>query len=95
MIHTVEIPVGTKGEISKITEELCELEDAHNNIGSRTLTVIEAADIIEAVGQFSWNKTRVPLFAIILIAYFRRVFKPVRNAIRDLLGMPKTNKADG
>lgn len=46
--HLKRIPRGTFGEISKIAEELAELEDAHEQ-GSKIMALVELSDLIGAV----------------------------------------------
>ena len=88
--HVNHIPPGVKGELSKINEEHHELIDAHEN-STNIHTIIEAADLIESVGQFAYKQLNVPLFVIIGITYLRKTYKPVRNITRDLLGKPKSH----
>jgi NTP pyrophosphatase (non-canonical NTP hydrolase) len=50
--HIAEIPKGELGEISKIKEELAELEDAEAQ-GSKIMMQIELADLYGAVESYA------------------------------------------
>lgn len=50
--HKRDIPKGVLGEVSKIHEELAELEDALEQ-DVRVMAQVEAADIVGAVGAFT------------------------------------------
>lgn len=50
--HKREIPRGVLGEVSKIREELYELEDALEQ-DAKVMVLVEAADIVGAVGAFA------------------------------------------
>lgn len=76
--HGALIPLGKEGEISKIEEEYLELKDAVSQ-NKPFFSVIECADLITAVGTFSWNKFKVPFIVIILFAYIRKPYKWLRN----------------
>lgn len=49
--HLVEIPRGELGEISKIQEELLELQDAMVQ-GSKIMAAVELADMLGAIQAF-------------------------------------------
>ncbi len=86
--HTRSIKRGVPGELSKITEEYNELEDAYST-GSKTWSAIEASDLIDAVGRFAWKKCNTPMPVLLMLYLVRRVYKPIRNIVLDLLKKPK------
>lgn len=53
--HTIEIPRGTYGEISKIVEETTELVDAESQ-NNKIMVLIELSDIIGAIDGYLENK---------------------------------------
>jgi len=89
MIHSGHIPLGVRGEISKIEEELAELKDVQTAEHSAVISIIECADIIESVGQFSLKKFYIPLTVIFIFAVIRRPYKILRNIVLDICGKPK------
>ena len=89
MRHSEDITLGIRGEISKIDEEVAELKDVQNISGGFWASIIECADIVESVGQFSWKKYCVPLPFVFLLVVVRWPYKRLRNLILDLLGRPK------
>lgn len=50
--HTREIKKGTLGEVSKIREELEELEDAQMQ-GSKVLIICELTDLVGAIEEYA------------------------------------------
>lgn len=76
--HKAKIPIGEYGKFSKVTEEYIELMDAHSQ-GKKYFTVIEASDLIDVTGRFTWKECRTPLLVIVLFCYIRRLYKLVRN----------------
>jgi hypothetical protein len=89
--HLKKIPLGRKGEISYIREEFLELIDAHQQ-GSKIWQIIEAADILIALGKFLRKKVGFLLLGVILLAYLRMVYKPIRNKILDYYGVSKSKQ---
>ncbi len=87
--HKRQIPIGQKGDISYIEEELTELIDAREQDVNNIWPLIEASDVIGAVGKFTWKQYRVPLIVIVLLAYIRKPYKLVRNFILDFMGVEK------
>ncbi len=53
--HTIEIPRGTYGEISKVVEETTELVDAESQ-KNKVMVLIELSDIIGAIDGYLENK---------------------------------------
>lgn len=49
--HLVDIPRGDLGELSKLREELAELQDAMDQ-GSKVMMAVEAADLVGALKLF-------------------------------------------
>lgn len=87
--HKVKINLGKKGDISYIQEELDELSDAHiQNV--KQWQLIESADVIIAIGKFSQKHLKLPLLLVIILAYIRMVYKPIRNKILDLMKVQKS-----
>lgn len=84
--HSKFIKQGVKGEISKIHEEIEEFEDANTKLWK----LVELTDIVLATSQVSRRQFRVPFLLIVIFAYLRWVYKPIRNLCLDLLGYPKS-----
>lgn len=76
--HTIDIPIGKSGEFSKVTEEYMELMDAYSQ-GKKYFTVVEAADLVTVLGEFTRKKFKVPLILVVLFAYLRIPYKWIRN----------------
>lgn len=81
--------IGKRGELSKIDEEVQELKEAvaENN---KILSIIECADVIESACQFARKQYLVPALILIALYGIRCFYKPVRNLVRDMFGLPKT-----
>lgn len=92
--HINVIKFGQKGEISKIDEELDELKDAYQH-STQFHSIIESADIIESVGQFTWKQYDCPLIFVVIFCYIRKPYKILRNVILDLCKIPKTYFFEG
>jgi hypothetical protein len=86
--HKKDIPLGAKGEYSKINEEIHELEDAIDS-RDRGFVVIESADVIEAIGMYTWRQYKIPLFLVVILCYCRKIWKPIRNWYNDVRGRSK------
>lgn len=87
--HKDQIPVGKKGEISYIEEELFELKDAYRQNISNTWIAIELSDLVISVGKFSNSKLKTPLILIIILGYIRIPYKIIRNHVLDRIGVKK------
>lgn len=89
MKHKAQIPLGIKGEISYIQEELFELKDAHEQQINTVWPIIEASDIVLAVGKFTRRHYKIPLLLVLILSYCRVPYKMIRNPILDLMGVKK------
>lgn len=87
--HHNRIPLGVKGELSKIQEELAELQDVQQHGNGHFHGTLECADLLESIGQFAWRYYRIPFVCLIGIYLLRAVFKPIRNKVLDFFGHPK------
>jgi len=76
--HVDKIPLGKSGEFSKVKEEYLELQDAYKQ-DKKFFCVVESADLITVIGEFTWKQYKVPLLFIILFAYLRKPYKWIRN----------------
>jgi hypothetical protein len=66
--HLTSIPRGTYGEISKVLEEVMELEDAENQ-GNQVMILLELSDIIGAIrGYLNKNYPNLSLTDLIVMA---------------------------
>ena len=92
--HISPIKMGVKGELSYIQEELDELTDAHKQ-NCKLWEIIEGADVILALDKFLWRKHHIPLILVILLAYIRFIYKPIRNKILDLCQVDKKKCLSG
>lgn len=72
--HSKQIRRGTLGEISKIQEEVAELVDAKAQ-GHKLHAIIEASDVIGAVGLHTWKHYGVPLLGLVFLALIRVPYK--------------------
>lgn len=88
--HKVHIRPGTYGEISYIEEELDELKDTTNQ-GRALWSMIEASDLIGAVGKLTWRSYATPLWMIVILYYCRVPYKLVRNTWRRAKGLGKVH----
>lgn len=74
----MQISKGEHGELSKIHEELMELTDAHMQ-DYPAFVAVEASDLINSVGRFTWRKYRIPLFLLVILYYIRLLYKPLKR----------------
>lgn len=84
MTHSYDIKKGKLGDVSKIREEVEELDDAYVH-DQPMHAIVEAADVIGAVGHFTRAKYRVPLLLVVLMTYVRVPYKlglKIRDAFR-------------
>lgn len=58
--HTVEIPKGVIGELSKVYEEVEELRDADKQ-DNPVLILCEIADILGALEEYTQKKYNIPI----------------------------------
>lgn len=82
--HKKKIKLGVEGEFSKINEEYHELADAYSQ-KKNFFTIVECADLVTAVGAFSWHQCKIPFLVIILFAYLRKPYKWIRNPILRMM----------
>lgn len=88
--HIAKIKRGVSGEVSYIKEETAELADAHSQ--KATLwTIIEASDIVIAVGRFTVKQYRVPLLVVVLLAYLRIPYKQLRYLYNSVTNFKRSN----
>lgn len=71
---------GKAGTITKVSEEYEELMDAHSQ-EKPLFCIIESADIINALGQFTFWQYRVPLIFVVLLCYLRKPYKWTRRLL--------------
>lgn len=77
--HIGPVRLGKRGEVSKIEEELDELRDFVSRKVNPFLVLVECADIIESVGQFSRRRHCCPLVVVYLLCVVRAAWKPLRD----------------
>lgn len=70
--HSVEIKKGVFGEISKVYEELAELEDAER-MGIRLMAMCELSDIMGAIGEYAKRKYGLTMDDLLAMAEATRV----------------------
>ncbi len=79
-----------RGDISYIQEEVSELEDAHRQNISYAWKLIEASDVVGAVGKYSNKHLGAPLLLVLVLTYLRIPYKIVRNAMLNLAKVDKS-----
>ena len=67
-------PFGTQGEFDKIEEEYAELQDAYAQ-KDKNFQIVECSDLVYAVGRYSRKHLKVPLIALLFLAWARRFYK--------------------
>jgi len=80
--HRNIIERGEAGQLTKIKEEYDKLVDAHDQ-KKAIFALIEASDLVLAVGRFVNKQYKFPLLLIILLAYLSIPYKIIRKAFNN------------